>query len=455
MRRSSFAYHAFVSRNHHMRSRNQKSNLTVQQRQIPPGPQVEYRATDDLFDWMTHQFSRFGDIYQASVYGTNVYVVRNAAFAHHVLVENWQNYVKGQFIKRVAFLLGNGLLVSEGELWKRQRRMIQPAFHRKPIGALIKLMVTVNCALLEKWQLAAQRRASINVTRDVSGMALEVVIRSIFGRDYEQIGDCFNLLCEEPTRDLAFAQEFRAVRKIIRQVMERRRDAAAPYTDDFLGVLMQAREPGNGQLMGDAQIVSEVLTLIVAGHETTASTLNFCWYLISQHPLVEEKLSDELKDWTDFPQLEDLSRFPYSQQIIKETMRLYPAGWLMTRKALRDDRLGSYFVPAGTEIYVSPYFIHRHPDVWDDPGRFDPERFGPDSSKETHRLAMIPFSAGPRNCIGSLFALVEMQIHLSVIAQHLRLRYVQSTPLELEAGVNLRSKHEFIMYPELRVDRKR
>jgi cytochrome P450 len=202
--------------------------------------------------------------------------------------------------------------------------------------------------------------------------------------------------------------------------------------------------------MQDRQLINEILTLIVAGHETTASTLNWTWYLISQHPDVEERLSNELNNLTNLPELEDLPKFPYSRQIIEEAMRLYPAGWLMTRKALRDDRLGDYFVPAGTEIYVSPYFIQRHPDLWENPDRFNPDRFGPDNSKSRHRLAMIPFSAGPRNCIGESLARLEMQIHLLIIAKCLRLRYVQSRPLELDAGVNLRNKHDFIMYPEVK-----
>ena len=139
--------------------------------QIPPGPQEEYRTTEDLLGWMSDQFQKFGDIYKASAYGSNVYVIRDPAFAYHVLVENWQNYIKGQFIKRVAFLLGNGLMVSEGGLWKRQRRMIQPSFHPKSIPALIELSASVNFALLDKWRLAAQKRDGINVTREVSGMA--------------------------------------------------------------------------------------------------------------------------------------------------------------------------------------------------------------------------------------------------------------------------------------------
>jgi len=213
-------------------------------------------------------------------------------------------------------------------------------------------------------------------------------------------------------------------------------------------MLMQARDPQDGKLMADRQLIDEILTLVVAGHETTASTLNLTWYLISQHPNVEEKLSSELNTPAVSSEFDDLPKFLYTRQIVEETMRLYPAGWLVTRRALHDDRLGEYFVPAGTEIYIPPYYIQRHPALWNEPDRFDPDRFSPENSQHRHRLAAIPFSAGPRNCIGALFARIEMQIHLMTIAKHLRLRYSQSGPIELDAGVNLRSKHDFLMYPE-------
>ena len=420
--------------------------------QIPPGPQEEYRTTEDLLGWMSDQFQKFGDIYKASAYGSNVYVIRDPAFAYHVLVENWQNYIKGQFIKRVAFLLGNGLMVSEGGLWKRQRRMIQPSFHPKSIPALIELSASVNFALLDKWRLAAQKRDGINVTREVSGMALEIILRSLLGRDYEQAGSYFNLLTEETARNLTFAQSFRALGKIILQVVARRRTDSMQCSD-LLGALTKARD-AKGQPMDDRQLVSEALTLIVAGHETTASTLNWTWYLISQHPEVEQRLSDELSDVEDSSGVGDPAKFPYGRRIIEEAMRLYPAGWLMTRKALRDDHLGYYFVPAGTEIYIPLYFIQRHPDLWEEPDSFNPDRFQPDQLKSRHRLSLMPFSSGPRNCIGSHFARAEMLIHLTIVAKHLRLRYVQSGPIDLDPGVNLRSKYDFIMYPELKPRRK-
>jgi cytochrome P450 len=424
--------------------------MEVKERCIPPGPDEQYKVSDDLLDWMGRQFSAFGDIYKGSVYGTSMYGIRDVELAHRVLVENWQNYVKGQAIRRVALLLGNGLMVSKGDLWKRQRRMIQPTFNHESLGRSTKLITAVNTELLRKWQLAASKNESVNVTRDVSNMALEVVLRFILGDDYEVVGSHFDLLSQEPARNMEFARSFRALGKIILQVIDRRRKNGMNSTD-ALGMLMVARDPKGGQSMPDSQLVDEVLTMIVAGHETTASTLNWAWYLISQHPEVEQRLSEELNTLPASSEFMDLPRFLYSRQIIDETMRLYPAGWVVTRKALGDDQLGEYFVPAGTEIYVAPYFIQRHPNLWEEPDRFNPDRFRPEDSKRRHRLATIPFSSGPRNCIGEHFARVEMQIHLMTIARCLRLRYIPTKPIELDAGVNLRSKYDFIMYPEAKI----
>lgn len=416
--------------------------------QIPAGPQEEYRVTDDLLEWIGRQFTVFGDIYKASIYGCSAYVIRNPEFAYHVLVRNWQNYVKGMMIQRVALLLGNGLMVSEGEVWKRQRRMIQPTFNHPSIAPLMKLITSVNSELLKKWQLAAQRNENINVTRDVSSMALEVVLRFIFGDDYEEVGSHFDLLFKEQVRNVAFARSFRALGSIVLRVVDRRLKNPSPSTD-ALGMLMKARDPESGRLMERGQLLDEIFTLIVAGHETTASTLNWTWYLLSQHPEVEQHLSREI-NLTSFSEFDDLSKFVYARQIIDEAMRLYPAGWLLTRKALRDDWLGDYFVPAGTEIYLPPYFIQRNPNLWEEPDRFDPDRFRIESSKRRHRLATIPFSAGPRNCIGEHLARMEMLIHLIVIARYLRVRHIQSEPIALDAGVNLRSKNDFVMRPQIK-----
>ncbi|HZC23277.1 MAG TPA: cytochrome P450, partial [Candidatus Binatia bacterium] len=414
--------------------------MDANERRIPPGPDDKYKVGEDLLGWMDRHFKTFGDTYKATVFGATIYATRDVEVARHVLVDNWQNYVKGQSIARVALLLGKGLMVSKGNLWKRQRRMIQPAFTQESVATAVKLISSTNAALLKKWQLAADANEGVNVTKDVSSMALEVVLRFIFGEDYEQVAPHFDFLSSEPARNIEFARTFRALGKVILQIVEQRRKNSAS-ANGILDTLTRAHDPDSGKPMPDDQLIDEVLTLIVAGHETTASTLAWCWYLLSQHPEAEEKLSDELSSLSNPIEslaFSDLPRFGYTRQIVEETMRLFPAGWVVTRKALHDDRLGDYFVPAGTEIYVVLYSIQRHPDLWDDPDRFDPERFRPERSNDRHRLAAMPFSAGPRNCIGALFARTEMQIHVMTIARQLRLRYVQSKPLELDAGVNLR-----------------
>ncbi len=420
-------------------------------KQTPLGPVEAYDTSENLLNWLANHFRRFGNIYKASVYGTSVYVVSDPQYAQYILRDNARNYKKGQAIKRVGLLLGNGLMVSEGEFWKTQRRMIQPAFHGKAMGALIDVARTANVGLLQKWERAARAKSSVNITRDISQMVLKVVIVSIFGDDSEQVSPRFSILSDESARDLRFAQAFRALGKLVVQVATQRRKENRISTD-ILGMLMEAHDAQSGQAMTDRQLVSEIMTLIVAGHETTASTLNWIWYLLSRNSSVEEKLSGELSNLlgNEFSKLEDLPAFVYTRKVIDEALRLYPPGWLLTRKALGDDQLGDYFVPAGTEIYISPYLIQRHPAFWEAPDRFNPDRCEAGQSRACPAPAMLPFSAGPRKCIGESFARIEMQIHVMTIAERLRLRCWSDEPLELEAGVNLRSKNDFIMNPELK-----
>jgi cytochrome P450 len=401
---------------------------------IPVGPVKPYQVREDLLSWMSNQFERFGDIYKASILGNDVYVIRDPRYAMHVLVRNWQNYNKGQIIKRIAFLLGNGLMVSEGELWRRQRRMIQPAFQHSTISALAQPIASVNFSLLGKWREAAENNTTVNVTQDVSRMVLDVVLKFIFGDgdDYHHVAPHFAVLSQHRTRNMQFAHAFRRLGTPITEVIVRRR-ARQPRLTDTLGLLMAARDRETDRPMTERQLVNEILTLVVAGHETTASSLAWTWYLLSQYGDADQKLFDELDGlWAEeLPSVDDLRRFAYTRQIIEETLRLFPAGWLMTRRARNDDHLGKYFVPAGTEIYVSPYFIQRHPGLWPDPDRFDPNRFTLGYSAQCHPLAMLPFSAGPRNCIGEFLARLEMQMHLMIIAKHLRLRLVSTEPSSL------------------------
>jgi cytochrome P450 len=393
----------------------------------PSGPGEPYRAGHDLLHWIGGNFARFGDTFSASIFGTHTLVTRSPQIAHHVLVSNWRNYRKGQIIKRVGLLLGHGLMVSEGELWKSQRQRIQPAFHRNAIAAMAPIITRSNLALRERWLTAAATGAAINVTADVSRLALEVILKCLFGedRDYDDIAPDFAVLCDDRTRSLQFADKFRTLAEPVLAVIERRR--AAPVAGiDILATLMAARDRDTGEPMPQPQLVNEILTLVVAGHETTVSTLAWIWYLLSQHPEIDNKLGDELAELSpdSTPELGGVAQFTYARQVIEEAMRVFPPGWLVTRRALGNDRLGNYAIVRGAEVYLPLYFIQRHPG-WRAPDSFRPDRFGEPPEEKT-RFAMLPFSAGFRNCIGEGLARLEMQLHLIIIAQVLRMRLVSS-----------------------------
>lgn len=418
---------------------------------LPPGPAEPYQATDDLLEWMQGNFERYGDIYQSSLYGQRTYVINSVEAADQVLLRNWRNYPrKGQAVKRIALSLGNGLISSNGDVWARQRRMIQPAFRKESIRVFFDEFLRVSAALLAKWERAARAGESVDVTLDVSLAVLEATLVSIFGSDYDRVAAQFALVADE-SRNLEFAQTCISLGKLVAQVAADRR-ANGVDRDDLLGQMMRARDREGGRPMSDAELARHGMTLVIAGHETTASVLNWTWYLLARHPEVEAALGAEIDallgdEPLSFARLND---FVYLRQVIEEALRTYPPLWLMTRKAQGADCLGGYHVPPGTEIYISPYLLQRHPRYWQDPDRFDPGRFAAGESPDRHPLATCPFGAGPRNCIGESFARVEMQAHLLSIARVLRLRYGDDRPADFVAGVNLVSRHHFIMRPELR-----
>jgi cytochrome P450 len=419
---------------------------------VPPGPAADYSSSEDLFLWMNENFARHGDIYQATIYGETVYVVSNPEHCERVLRRNWRNYARsGQVVKRIALLLGNGLISSNGEFWASQRRMVQPSFTKSSVGGFAGMMRQANTELLEQWIAAARTGQTVNVTRDVSAMVLKITLLSIFGDDYPVVAPQFDMLADDRTRNLEFAQAFRAKSRVILDVAARRRRDGV-RGGDILDNLMHARDRDRGEPMSDAQMAKEAITLVVAGHETTAGLLNWVWYLLSRHPEVEARLAEELArtTWECGAAVETLGRYDYTKQVIEEALRLYPPLWMMTRRALQEDRLGDFVVPKGTEIYISPYLIQRNPEFWEVPERFDPDRMAAAGVASRPELAMCPFGAGPRNCIGESFARLEMQMHLVMFASRLRLRHDETEPAEFTTGMNLLSRDDFIMRPELK-----
>jgi cytochrome P450 len=416
-------------------------------------------ATDDSLDRMRELFARFGDVYRVYSPGRKGYtwVINHPDDVKRVLVGNHRNYTKGLGLDRVKILLGNGIMTSEGEFWRRQRYMMQPMFHRRVIGEFTRVIAEANDRFIAKWERQAAAGELVNVTDDMSELTLEIVLESIFGTDLKRLeqelgGNPFELVTKEPARDLKFAYRFRQLTKLVASLVQRRRAERTEHFD-FVAMLMDARDKETGDAMSERELVDEVMTLIVAGHETTASGLNWTWYLLSQHRDVEAKLHAEIDAVQEdagalsLPKMEELA---YTRQVCDEALRLYPPGWLLSRRTIEADTLGGYQIPAGTDVLFSPYLLHRHPQFWHEPERFRPERFDAEHEAERPRFAYMPFAAGPRHCIGETFALYEMYLHLFKVARHYRLTYVPDRPLELEAQINLRTKYPLMMKLERR-----
>ena len=237
---------------------------------------------------------------------------------------------------------------------------------------------------------------------------------------------------------------------LVQQLIDQRRESTKRY-HDFLEAFIEARDKETGEGMTDKEIIDEVMTLIIAGHETGATTLNWAWYLLSQNPAEEKKLHQEVDKVVsgDIPTFDEVGLLQFTRQVLEEALRLYPPVWLFSRKAIKDDQVGGYDIAAGTNIFFTPYYLHRHPEYWDEPESFKPDRFAPDQVKKRHKFAFIPFSAGPRRCIGDYFSIVEMQIHLGTMAKKFKLEFVNAgttgNEVELDPQVNLRSKHNIMM----------
>lgn len=436
-------------------------NETIPAQRLPPEADQKFDvgATDDSLPLMSRLFDELGDIYRVYAPSRHSYtwLSNHPDDVKRVLVSNHKNYVKGIGFDRVRILLGNGIVTSDGELWRRQRYMMQPAFHRRVLTQFGKLIDDANDRFLARWAAQAARGERINVTNDMSALALEVILQSILGTDLELLaaqpgGNPFDIFTEDTVRDLKFAYRFRQLTRQIAQLIARRRTEPADAHFDFLGMMMAARDRETGVGMSEKELVDEVTTLIVAGHETTANTLNWAWYLISQHPEVEAKMHAEIDAMPEepAPALARMEELKYTHNVIDETLRLYPPVWVFSRRAIDSDELSGYTLPAGADLLLSPYHLHRHPRYWKEPNSFHPERFDAEHEAERPRFAYMPFSAGPRHCIGEAFSFYEMLIHLSKVGRRYRLRFEHEGPVEFEAQVNLRTRHPLYMTLEPR-----
>jgi cytochrome P450 len=383
----------------------------------------------------------------------------------HVLQDNHKNYWKGNVFQKLKRIAGEGLVFSDGDLWRRQRQLAQPAFHRQRIAALADMMTAATAELLARWD-ARTVDQPLEVVTEMSRLTLAIVARALFGTDLCEDEDAF---CHAVTGSITYANHLtnhlftpplfvptpanlrgrRAIAgidRVVWKVVERRRREGTDR-GDLLTMLLGARDAETNEAMNDRQLRDEVVTFMVAGHETTAMSLAWTWHLLSGHPSVERRLHAELETVLGGrpPTLEDLPNLPYARMILDEAMRLYPPAWATMREAYHEDVVGGVRVPAGTSVMVSPYVTHRHPEFWEHPEGFDPERFSPERSAGRPDYAYFPFGGGPRGCIGRQFAMMEGHLVLATIAQRFRLEGVPGHPVEADPILTLRPRHGVLM----------
>ena len=425
----------------------------------PPGPagRVHLGIDPETLDTLLRARDEYGDIVaMVRRNGRRAYFINDPAEVRRILVRRHSRYVKGPGFERVKMLLGNGLIVSDGEAWRRSRTMIQPAFSRQNVHRLIKVMVQCCDHLAVRWAAAAESGETINITADTSDFALELILISIFGDDYEtkilsRGENPFAFLASDSTRDLGVVMKARNLRQLLLEIIDSRRQSGNPESYDFLSMYMHSTDK-QGVPFSDPELLDELITLIVAGFETSANTLNWVWYLLAGHPDVEERVIEESRrivPTVSAVSAQALADMEYTQQVLEETLRLYPPVWLFTRRSCADDELEAYDVPDDTDIYLSPFILHRTAKYWPDPERFDPDRFAAGGATKNER-PFFPFSLGPRRCLGEYFSFLEMKVHLGLLLPRFRMMRVNDEDPGLELAVNLRSASEIRLRPAVR-----
>jgi cytochrome P450 len=411
---------------------------------------------------------QYGDFATFRMGGQNMFLANHPEYIREVLVTRNSNFAKGRALQRAKRLLGQGLLTSEGELHRRQRLLVQPAFHRQRIASYGQVMAEHADRASLRWKDGETLDIGHEMTRLTLGIVAKTLFDSEVDSQADEIGEAmtcimhmFNLLMypfAELIEKLPLPQVRRYERMrarldttIYRIIDERRR--SGEDRGDLLSILLLAQDEESGQgAMSDTQVRDEAMTLFLAGHETTANTLTWTWYLLSQHPDVERRLHQELDEKLHgrLPTFEDIPNLAYTEMVVAESIRLYPPAWAIGRRSLVDQVIGNYSVPADSIVLLSPYVTHRDARFFPDPTRFDPQRWTPEAKESRSQYSYFPFGGGPRRCIGEGFAWAEAILVLATLASRWRTRLIDGQRIEPRALITLRPKHEIRMTVERR-----
>jgi cytochrome P450 len=441
--------------------------------QRPPGPKPRFPGEfllkqRQMLGVLERLAATYGDVSCIEMPGTSIFFFNHPDAVREILQTQSQHFVKSRALEFTKILLGEGLLTSEDPVHRRQRQLIQPAFHHKRVRSYGEAMTHYASALGEGWQDGA----TVNMHREMMALTLAIVGKTLFGtevghetevvekamaavmplfnRAFLPWGDLLNRLPLPATRrfNAAKADLDSTIGRIIEE--HKTRDDSI----DLVSMLLQAHDE-NGGHMSEAQVRDEALTIFLAGHETTANALTYTWVLLAQHPEVEAKLEAELRQVLGgrVPTMDDVPNLVYTQMVFAEAMRLYPPVWALGRRAIRDCEILGTPVPQNTIALVSQWTMHRDERYWPDPLQFDPERFSEENKAARPKFAYFPFGSGPRTCIGEAFAWMEGALLIATLAQGWRMRLVSARPLELEPLITLRPRRAVEMRLERRVSK--
>jgi cytochrome P450 len=429
----------------------------------PPGP-FGHPLFGNLKDLKLHVLEFFselqenyGDISTIRFSIRKVSYVQSPDFIQHILQENNRNYTKSLRYEQLKYLLGNGLLTSEGEYWLRQRRMIQPAFHKQKLMILCDEMV--KCTQESIDEIAKKNGEEINIAQEMMALTLQIVGKTLLNADVKSeaknVGNALSFLLKAVNRrartpvllplwvptpqHIKIKKAVNEINQVLDKVFEDRRNNPSERYD-LLSMMMEATYEDTGLQMENKQLRDEVMTLFVAGHETTANALSWTLYLLARYPDELEKCKKEIETVLQGanPTFEMLHELKYLSMVLEESLRMYPPAWIIGRKAIQTDEIGGYKIAPNHNVMISPYALHRDKRFWDEPNKFNPLRFLPDEVKKRPKFAYLPFGGGPRLCIGNNFAIMEMQIVLAMLIQQLNFKLVKNKKVVAEPLITLR-----------------
>jgi cytochrome P450 len=414
----------------------------------------------DPLEFQLRAREKFGDVFRFRIGPLVVHFLYHPDHVRRVLYEQQKNFVRGWQYQILRRLLGDNLVVSEGDYWLRQRRLAQPAFHRQRLNGYADTMVDSTANMLTRWRDIASAGETVDVGVEMSRLALAIASRTLFDRDVsgeaDTVGTAFAVtsrylerrfnhpftsppLWVPSSANRRFQAAIRTLNEIALGIVQERRLDNRDH-GDLLTMLMHATDEETGATMTDDQLRSEVLTFLLAGTETTATALTWTWYLLASHPAIQKQVRDEVSTVIGdrLPTVADVPQLTTTRAVIEESMRLYPPIWAVARQAVHADEVGGFVIPAGSTVILSPFVTHRHPDVWDDPTVFNPDRFTPDRVAQRPKAAYFPFLGGAHQCIGIEFAMLEMRLVVAMILQSFALELPPNHTIRPTAGLAIR-----------------